>query len=157
ELKNINGLETRDFYRYFVKIDYKVLNKDGFEVSGGERSEFNLLQEIQDAQRYDMLLIDEPESSFDNLFLKNEVNQLIKDISKTMPVVLVTHNSTVGASIKPDYMLYTKKEVVDGKIQYRIYSGAPSSIKLTSTKGENLSTWDATMGCLEAGEDAYNE
>lgn len=157
ELKNINNLEAREFYRYFVKVDYKVLNKDGFEVSGGERSEFNLLQEIQDAQRHDMLLIDEPESSFDNLFLKNEVNELIKDIAKTMPVVLVTHNSTVGASIKPDYMLYTKKEILDGKVQYQIYSGAPSSKKLVSINGAHINTWDATLGCLEAGENAYNE
>jgi ABC-type phosphate transport system ATPase subunit len=44
------------------------LNRDGFEVSGGERSEFRLLQEIMVAQNYDVLLIDEPESSFDNFF-----------------------------------------------------------------------------------------
>ncbi len=53
-------------------------NKYGFNVSGGERAEFNLLTEIQDALKYDLLLIDEPESSFDNLFLKHDVNQLIK-------------------------------------------------------------------------------
>jgi len=49
-------------------------------VSGGERSEFRLLQEIKDAQNYDFLLIDEPESSFDNMFLKSDVNQIIREI-----------------------------------------------------------------------------
>lgn len=157
ELKNIPGLEEAEYYRYFVKIAYKILNADGFKVSGGERSEFNLLQEIQDAQKYDMLLIDEPESSFDNIFLKDEVNEIIKDISSNMPVVLVTHNSTVGASIKPDYLLCTKKEIIDGKIEYQIYSGFPTNKQLVSTDGKSLSTWEVTIGCLEAGEDAYNE
>lgn len=157
ELKNVDGLEEAEFYRYFVKIEYLILNKDGFEVSGGERSEFNLLQEIQDAQKFDMLLIDEPESSFDNLFLRSEVNEIIKDISKNMPVVIVTHNSTVGASIKPDYLLCTKKEVVGGKIEYRIYSGFPTSKELVSRDGTKLNNLEVTMGCLEAGEQAYNE
>jgi ABC-type dipeptide/oligopeptide/nickel transport system ATPase component len=157
ELKNIEGLEEADCYLYFTKIDYKILNRDGFEVSGGERSEFNLLQEIQYAQKYDMLLIDEPESSFDNIFLNTEVNEIIKDISKNMPVVLVTHNNTVGASIKPNYLLCTKKEVVGGNIEYRIYSGFPTSKELQSRDGKSLNTWEVTMGCFEAGEDAYNE
>ena len=74
-----------------------------------------------------------------------------------MPVVLVTHNNTVGASIKPDYLLCTRKEVVDGKIKYLIYSGFPTSKLLLSTSGKTLNTWEVTMGCLEAGEDAYDE
>src|SRR5690554_6502785 len=86
-------------YRFFVKIEYEILNKDGYPVSGGERSEYRLLQEISDAQSYDLLLIDEPESSFDNVFLNDNVNQLIRDIARTMPVIVVTHNNTVGASI----------------------------------------------------------
>lgn len=157
ELKSIAGLETAEVYRYFVKIEYKILNADGAEASGGERSEFNLLQEVEDAQNYDMLLIDEPESSFDNIFLKDEVNEIIKDISANMPVVLVTHNSTVGASIKPNYLLCTKKEVAGGKSVYRLYSGSPTSKKLVSVGGDEIGTWNAIMGCLEAGEAAYNE
>src|SRR5689334_23780657 len=35
---------------------------------------------------------------------------------------LVTHNNTVGASIKPDYVLYTSKEIEGGTSVYRIYS-----------------------------------
>lgn len=104
-----------------------------------------------------MLLIDEPESSFDNLFLKNEVNEIIKDISKNLPVVLVTHNSTVGASIKPEYILYTKKEVFDGKIEYRTYSGFPTDQELMSKDGKRLKNFDVTMDCLEAGKPAYDE
>jgi hypothetical protein len=156
-LKGVEGLEEADFYRYFVKIEFKIMNKDGYEASGGERSEFNLLQEIEDAQKSDILLIDEPESSFDNLFLKDSVNEIIRDLAKNMPVVLVTHNNTVGASIQPDYVLYTSKESEDSQITYRTYSGFPSNKRLRSTDGKSVSTWEVTMGCLEAGADAYEE
>jgi len=111
ELKKIEGLPETDYYKYFVNTEYKILNKYGYEVSGGERSEFNLLEAISDALQYDMLLIDEPESSFDNLFLMKDVNKLIKEISKSIPVVVATHNNTVGASISPNYLVYTKKDV----------------------------------------------
>lgn len=56
-----------------------------------------------------MLLIDEPESSFDNMFLNQEVNERIKEISQKIPVFLVTHNNSIGESIKPDYYMYTKR------------------------------------------------
>ena len=92
-LLQIGAVSRGDLYKLFVNVSYQILNQHGLNVSGGERSEFNLLQQIKDAQKYDLLLIDEPESSFDNLFLRSDVNQLIKDIAKTMPVAVVTHNS----------------------------------------------------------------
>jgi hypothetical protein len=120
KLKEHEGLTPSEFYRLFVKISYLILNKDGYIVSGGERSEFRLLQEIKDAQNYDMLLIDEPESSFDNLFLKSDVNQIIKEISLSMPVVVVTHNNTVGASVGADFVLYTTKDYNEDRVVYRV-------------------------------------
>jgi len=150
-------LSPSEFYKYFVKIDYKILNRDGYEVSGGERSEFRLLQEIKDAQNYDILLIDEPESSFDNMFLKDEVNQIIKEISKTMPVVVVTHNNTVGASIGADYCVYASKELEGTDVIYRLYSGHPTDRELVSQDGKQLSNFDVILNSLEAGDQAYNE
>ena len=144
-----------ELYRLFAKISYLVLNEDGFEVSGGERSEFRLLQEISDAQNYDILLIDEPESSFDNLFLKSDVNQILKAISETMPVVVVTHNNTVGASVGADYLLYTKKVLEEGKVVYRIYSGYPTDKQLISADGKVINTHEIMLNSLEAGEAAY--
>lgn len=77
ELMRNEKLARSDLYKLFIKIGYRILNSDGFELSGGERSEFRLLQEIVDSQKYDVLLIDEPESSFDNLFLKSDVNYIL--------------------------------------------------------------------------------
>lgn len=151
------GIEDSELYKFYVKIESKTLNNDGFEVSGGERSEFNLIHEIKDATTYDMLLIDEPESSFDNVFLKQEINTLIKDMSQLMPVVVVTHNSTVGASIKPNYIAITQKSIEDGKFIYRVFTGYPSDKELISSDGIRIKNYDAILNCLEAGEEAYTE
>jgi len=156
-LVNIESLDPSELYKYFVKIDYKILNKHGYEVSGGERSEFRLLQEIKDAQDYEILLIDEPESSFDNIFLKDEVNKIVKEISKTMPVIVVTHNNTVGASIGADYCVYARKEFEGTDIKYRLYSGHPTDRELVSQDGKQLSNFDVILNSLEAGDQAYNE
>ena len=154
-LKENEALTQSEFYKYFTLIEYEILNRDGFKVSGGERSEFRLLQEIKDAQNFDYLLIDEPESSFDNLFLKSEVNQMLKEISQTMPVVVVTHNSTVGASINADYIVYTSKEREGDDIIYRRYSGYPSDKELCSLDDRRIDNFRITIDSLEAGEEAY--
>ena len=155
-LKEI-GLEETDYHKYFVDIEYRTLNKHGFNVSGGERSEFNLLHEIGDALQYDLLLIDEPESSFDNLFLKNDVNELLKEISKEIPVVIVTHNSTVGASIRPDFIVYTKKKIDGDQVKYQLFYGYPSDKQLKSIDGEAIDNYDILLSCLEAGHEAYDD
>jgi len=155
-LKNLD-LEETELYKYFVEIDYKTLNKHGFNVSGGERSEFNLLHEINDALKHDMLLIDEPESSFDNIFLKNEVNALLKDISKSIPVIVVTHNNTVGASIKPNYIAYTKREIIENEITYKVYYGYPYDKQLMNNNGETIENFQIMLDCLEAGNEEYNK
>jgi len=150
-----DALTRSELYKLFAKISYRILNKDGFDVSGGERSEFRLLQEIKDAQNHDILLIDEPESSFDNIFLRSDVNQIIREIAASMPVVVVTHNSTVGASIGADYLLYAKKTVENGKVVYRLYSGHPTDMSLHSVDGRTISNHEITLNSLEAGSESY--
>lgn len=151
------GIEDASLHKFFIKIESNTLNKDGFTVSGGERSEFNLIHEIKDATKYDMLLIDEPESSFDNLFLKKEINTLIKDISALMPVVVVTHNNTVGASIKPNYIAITQKSIENKEFVYRIFTGYPSDKELICADGTKIKNYDTILNCLEAGIEAYTE
>ena len=156
-LKQIPGLSDANYYEYFAKVEHVILNQYGCEVSGGERAEFNLLQEITDAYQYDMLLIDEPESSFDNIFLKERVNRIIKEISQSMPVVIVTHNSTVGASIHPDFVIHTVRTVDGREAHYDIFFGEPGNKELINCNGLTISNLEAIMNCLEAGETAYDE
>lgn len=156
KLKEI-AVEDAGLYKYFIKIESETYNKDGFIVSGGERSEFNLIHEIKDATKYDILLIDEPESSFDNLFLRKEINTIIKDISTLMPVVVVTHNNTVGASIKPNYIAITHKNIENKEFVYRVFTGYPSDKHLTCSDGSKIKNYDTILNCLEAGVEAYTE
>ena len=157
ELKKIEGIARSEYYKCYVNTKFDVVNNYNLSASGGERAEYNLLNEIRSASEYDLLLIDEPESSFDNLFLKEEVNKLIKNIAKKMPVILVTHNNTVGLSITPDYILYTLRKVDEKtkKIVFEIFKGKPDSEFLVSSNGECLLTKDILMNSLEAGESAY--
>lgn len=155
-LQNV-GFEETEYYKYFVDVDYRTLNKYGLEVSGGERSEFNLLHEISDAIKHDLLLIDEPESSFDNIFLKNDVNELIRQISREIPVIVVTHNSTVGASISPNHLVFTQKIVNAGNLEFKVFFGHPTSKILRSVSGETIKNLDVLLNCLEAGPEAYHQ
>ncbi len=156
ELKKLS-LEKASLYRYFCKVRYHVLNEYDKPVSGGERSEFNLLKALQDARQFEMLLIDEPESSFDNVFLKENVNKVIKDISKELPVVVVTHNNTVGMLMQPDYILYTSRETITGNDEYYLYSGSPGDTKFKTADGaKDVSSHAVLLDALEAGEDAYD-
>ena len=138
------------------QITYEVFNQYGSPASGGERSEYNLLQELSDGVKNNILILDEPESSFDNIFLRDGVDSLLKDISKTIPVIIATHNNTIGVSVHPDYIVYAYKEVLsDGKLEYHLYSGYPSSEDLVDLKGNHISRKSVLLDCLEAGEAAY--
>ena len=151
------GVEINRIYKLFAAIDYKILNSSGLPVSGGERSEFNFLQKIKDAILCDILIIDEPESSFDNIFLKNEVNKFIKEMAENMPVIISTHNNTIGSSIKPDYILYTEKKMEADGAHFKIYSGYPTAKELRDVDGNTIENYEITLNSLEAGEQAYSE
>ena len=145
------GVESDRIYKLFAAIDYRILN------SSGERSEFNFLQKIKDAILCDILIIDEPESSFDNIFLKNEVNKFIKEMAESMPVIISTHNNTIGGSIKPDYILYTEKKIEADGPHFNIYSGYPTAKALKDVDGNAIENYEITLNSLEAGEQAYSE
>lgn len=151
------GIESDRIYKLFAAIDYKILNSSGLPVSGGERSEFNFLQKIKDAILCDILIIDEPESSFDNIFLKNEVNKFIKEMAESMPVIISTHNNTIGGSIKPNYILYTEKKMEADGPHFNIYSGYPTAKVLKDVEGNSIENYEITLNSLEAGEQAYSE
>lgn len=148
------GIDTSKLYKLFVGINYSINNSSGHSVSGGERSEFTFLQKIKDAKTKDILLIDEPESSFDNIFLKRDINKFVKDIAAKMPVVVSTHNNTIGGSIKPDYILYTDKK---NDKEFLLFSGYPTDKILHTVDGREINNFKITISSLEAGEEAYNE
>ncbi len=157
KLNNLQYIPKDEIYKGFSSIEYSILNSNGYPVSGGQRAEFNLEQKLNDACNYEMLLIDEPESSFDNIFLKTEINKKIKELSQKIPVFVSTHNNVVGASIKPDYILYTEMKVINEKTTFKIYGGTAGEKRLLSSNGEIINNYELTMDCLEGGENAYKE
>ena len=157
-LRKNQNIPSSEYHKFFAYIEYEVLNKYGTKASGGERSEYNLLQRVKDALQEDILILDEPESSFDNIFLKDGVDVLLKELSEHIPVVIATHNNTIGASVHPDFLIYTEKEITpDGAIKYHLYSGYPTSEELTDLEGNKLKRRSIMLNCLEAGEEAYLE
>lgn len=157
KLKSKKELEPADFYKYFVKIQVEILNKDLKPVSGGQRAEYNFLRKIEGALSHDMLLIDEPESSFDNPFLNTKINTMLKDISKYIPVFVSTHNNTIGGSISPDFILHTKRSIERDKAIFRVYTGYPTDKILYSNDGKSINNLSVQLTCLEAGESSYSK
>ena len=72
-----------------------------------------------------------------------------------------SHDSKQGAVVSRRYdllcgVLYACKEVLsDGKLEYHLYSGYPSSEDLVDLKGNHISRKSVLLDCLEAGEAAY--
>lgn len=158
------GIPEGSLYKALFKMEYKVVNYKGTPISGGERAEFNLLDNIDEARNYDVLLLDEPEASFDNIFIKESIIPKLNEISQNVTVFVVTHNSTLGTLINPTYILYNdfdeESYLAGQKMRdqcFRIYTGSFSSRELTTSTGEKMENFLALINTMEAGEDAYNE
>ena len=136
------------------KIDCEIVTSDETQspLSGGQRAEYLFLHKLMKAKGKDVVLIDEPESSFDNIFLNGEISEMINNLATQSTVFLVTHNNTLGVSTHPDWILYAKKE--EGGI-YRLYSGSLTAHTLVSADGHDVSTEKALLTSMEAGKDAY--
>ena len=147
------GVNENVLYKAFCSIDCEVKNDKNNNISGGEKAEYNLLEELIDAYKYDMLLIDEPESSFDNIFLKENIIKCIKDLSSKTTIFLVTHNNTLGMLMNPDCIIYTENK----NNEFNVYTGKLTSKALTTVDGKEILSYDILMDTMEAGEDAYEE
>ena len=136
------------------RIDCQIVTSDESHsaLSGGQRAEYLLLHKLLQAKGKDVVLIDEPESSFDNLFLNGEVTRMVKNLATRATVFIVTHNNTLGVSAHPDWILYARKERGE---PYRLYSGSLTASSLTSADGAELSTEEVLLASMEAGRDAY--
>lgn len=155
------GIDVGDLYKVFVQIKTTILDSSGKKISGGQRAEYNLLKNIQDAQNYDYLLLDEPEGSFDNPFLKEAVIELIKEIGATTTVFVSTHNSTLGTLLNPNYILTTKFNFENFTAQkesseyFEVYGNYFSQKKLLTYDGKEIDNYSVLIENMEAGETAY--
>lgn len=152
ELESV-GIEQSTLYKSLLSFNVKVLNERGNELSGGERAEYNLLREIKGAELFDILLLDEPEASFDNPFIKDYIIDILKDLSNKTTVFITTHNNSLGMLINPNKLIYTSND--NG--EFKVYTGEFGSNVLTTVDGESIISYDTIMDVMEAGTDAYEE
>lgn len=147
------GVSKNQIYKAIVDVEYTALNSNNSEISGGERAEYLLYNQIKSGENYDLILIDEPESSFDNIYLNENIKALINNISRKTTTFIVTHNHILGVMLNADKILYTCIE--DGK--YKIYTGKISSKKFKCDDGTEKNTTDIVMETMEAGKKSYCE
>lgn len=140
-------------YKSLLNFDINVKNSYGHNLSGGERAEYNLLHELKDSDKYDILLLDEPEASFDNPFIKSYIIDILKDISMKTTVFLSTHNNTLGMLLKPNKIIYTEVNNND----YKVYTGDFGAKELSTVDGDKIQSFTKLMDVMEAGTDAYKE
>lgn len=147
------GLNRNSICKSLINIKYDIKNQIGENPSGGEKAEFNLLKEISNAHKYDVLLIDELEASFDNPFISENIVDLIKNISEKTTVCITTHNSTLAMMLNPDKIIFT--ENVKGN--HKIYYGTMGDKKFKTMDNEEIISYDKILEVLEAGKDVYIE
>ena len=159
ELKQEAILSVQKKYDKLIQDEIRQHNETIFNIQDEYAiKQKELMNALNDAYLHDMLIVDEPESSFDNVFLNKNVNAILKEISKTMPVFVVTHNNSIGASIKPDYLLYTNFEIdSEGELKYRVFTGKPTSKYLKSADNTKIENYVIQMQSLEGGHSEYNK
>ena len=140
--------------RLLFNIKSRIVLNDGTNaaLSGGQRAEYLLLHKIAGAAGKDIVLIDEPESSFDNPFLNHDVITLLNYVAEHATVFLVTHNNTLGVSLLPDRIIYTEKT---NEGEYRVYSGELSATRLVDAYGNECDRQEVMLDTMEAGRVAY--
>lgn len=152
------GISESQLYKTLFKYKTRACNSANADLSGGEKAEFNLLSSLKDAENYDFLLIDEPESSFDNVFLNEFVIKAITDISKNTTVFISTHNNSLGVLLKPDTLIYSQRiKNEDNSYSYKLYYGNYLDKYLFCKDGSKVNTSDIYITTMEGGEDPMDQ
>lgn len=157
----LNNLKQKKFYNeanfaeYLVRKEVKLLDSEGIPASGGQAVGFALMLRLNEAKNKSIILIDEPESSLDNAYIKTELNTVLKKLSSNSMVVVITHNSTLGTLLEPDYLIITSK---DNNGKYSVMSGEFSSSKIRdSINNIEEKSHDKFIEAMESGMDAYTK
>ncbi|WP_099044455.1 hypothetical protein [Leuconostoc citreum] len=141
--------------RLILQLEVRLETQEGIVASGGQEVAFALMLGLENAKRYDIALIDEPEGSLDNYFIKTQLVPKLRELSKYTTTFVITHNSTLGTLLKPNYLVVTKLNKNNG---FDILSG-----KFDDKKIVNISTQQSFLynedfiDAMEAGLDTYHE
>lgn len=140
-----------DISHAFFNVSVELRNENDEEVSGGQKAEYLFFRALDRAASHDIVLIDEPESSFDNPFLNELIALELKKISERATVFIATHNNVLGVSIKPDGLVYT--DVSNG--EHRIFTCDSGDQDMVASDGTSIKRSNVLMRLMEAGNEAY--
>lgn len=155
----LNNLKRKGFYNssnlaeYFMHLEVDLLDSHGTPASGGQAVGFALIMRLQEAKEKPIIMIDEPEASLDNAYIKDDLIKAIRDLKKYSTVFVITHNSTLGTLLEPDYLIITRKNSPDA---YQVLTGEFTS-KIISNNSEKIDSYDLFVEAMEAGIESYNE
>ena len=153
-LKNKKFYNSANLAEYFMHKEVKLLDSDGTPASGGQAVGFALMLRLNEARQKNVILIDEPESSLDNAYIQTELNSALKELAKHRMVFVVTHNSTLGTLLEPDYLVVTTKNEQN---EYTVLTGEFSSNKISDSKLNSESSFEKFVEAMEAGIDTYHK
>lgn len=154
-LKQKKFYNEANFAEYLLQKEVKLLDSEGVPASGGQAVGFALMLRLNEAKNKPIILIDEPESSLDNAYIRNELNKELKQLARNSMVVVITHNSTLGTLLEPDYLIITSK---DNDGTYSVKSGEFTSCKIKdSLNGLEEKSYDKFIEAMESGMDSFTK
>lgn len=156
----LKNLKKKTFFKianladYLLHLDVKLLDSDGTPASGGQAVGFALMLRLEDARMKPIVLIDEPEASLDNAYIREELIKAIRSLASQSTVFVVTHNSTLGALLEPDYLVVTSK---NQQKEYKVLTGEFSSCLISEASGHSENSYSKFVEAMESGIAAYNK
>lgn len=153
-LKNKSFFDISRLANYFLHLSVELLDPDGTPASGGQAVGFALMMKLEKAKNFPVVLIDEPEASLDNIYIRDELIPSLTNLSNHSTVFVVTHNSTLGALLNPDYLIVTTKV---SKNNYKVLTGEFSSTKVTTRYGDSQSSYEKFVEAMESSIETYKK
>ncbi|WP_237737852.1 hypothetical protein [Streptococcus mutans] len=154
KLKNKKFYNNSNLAEYFMHKEVKLLDSDGTPASGGQAVGFTLMMRLDEAKNKSIILIDEPEASLDNAYIQTELNQSLRNLSSASMVVVVTHNSTLGALLQPDYLVVTTK---NDNGEYTVLTGEFSSHVVSDNSDLSENSYEKFVEAMESGIKSYKQ
>lgn len=154
----LKNLKKKSFFKianlaeYLLHLDVKLLDSDGTPASGGQAVGFALMLRLEEARMKPIVLIDEPEASLDNAYIREELIKAIRGLASQSTVFVVTHNSTLGALLEPDYLVVTSK---NQEKEYKVLTGEFSSCLISEASGHSENSYSKFVEAMESGMTAY--
>lgn len=89
QIEDVAKLDELDKYLENIKLDYEILLKLPYELSGGQLQRASILRAM--LMKPDLLLLDEPTSALDNVIQLEVMSMLVKHLDR-MGMLLITHD-----------------------------------------------------------------